>query len=73
MLRVGSRVNIGDNNWFEIYQFEAIEKRKGKVELLVSKDGKRVFEKRIARANKGTQKVYTFKFNGVYYEFLLKR
>jgi hypothetical protein len=73
MLRVGSRVDIGENIWFEVYQFEQIEKRKGKVHLIVLKDGKRTFEKRVARAEEGTQKVYNFKFQGENYRLLIRK
>ena len=70
------RVYFDNENWenfFEVYQFEKIERRKGKVYLVVLKDGKRTFEKRIARAAEGTQKIYTFKFLGYYYDILVKK
>lgn len=73
MLKIGNRVDIGENSWFEVYQFEHIEKRKGKVHLVVLKDGKRTFEKRVARAEEGTQKVYNFKFQGENYRLLIKK
>lgn len=73
MLKIGNRVDIGENSWFEVYQFEQIEKRKGKVHLVVLKDGKRTFEKRVARAEEGTQKVYNFKFQGENYRLLIKK
>lgn len=73
MLQIGNRVDIGENSWFEIYQFEQIEKRKGKVHLVVLKDGKRTFEKRVARAEEGTQKVYNFKFQGENYRLLIRK
>lgn len=73
MLQIGNRIDIGENSWFEIYQFEQIEKRKGKVHLVVLKDGKRTFEKRVARAEEGTQKVYNFKFQGENYRLLIRK
>ena len=73
MLKIGNRVDIGENSWFEVYQFEQIEKRKGKVHLIVLKDGKRTFEKRVARAEEDTQKVYTFKFQGENYRLLIRK
>lgn len=73
MLKIGNRVDIGENSWFEVYQFEQIEKRKGKVHLVVLKDGKRTFEKRVARAEEGTQKVYNFKFQGENYKLLIRK
>ena len=73
MLQIGNRVDIGEISWFEIFQFEQIEKRKGKVHLVVLKDGKRTFEKRVARAEEGTQKVYNFKFQGENYRLLIRK
>ena len=73
MLKIGNRVDIGENSWFEVYQFEQIEKRKGKVHLVVLKDGKRTFEKRVARAEEGTQKVYNFKFQGENFRLLIRK
>lgn len=73
MLKIGNRVDIGENSWFEVYQFEQIEKRKGKVHLIVLKDGKRTFEKRVARAEEGTQKVYNFKFQGENFRLLIRK
>ena len=73
MLKIGNRVDIGENSWFEVYQFEQIEKRKGKVHLIVLKDEKRTFEKRVARAEEGTQKVYKFKFQGENYKLLIRK
>lgn len=73
MLKIGTRVDIGENSWFEVYQFEQIEKRKGIVHLIVLKDGKRTFEKRVARAEEDTQKVYTFKFQGEIYRLLIRK
>ena len=73
MLKIGNRVDIGENSWFEVYQFEQIEKRKGIVHLVVLKDGKRTFEKRVARAEEGTQKVYNFKFQGENYRLLIRK
>lgn len=73
MLKIGNRVDIGENSGFEVYQFEQIEKRKGKVHLIVLKDGKRTFEKRVARAEEGTQKVYNFKFQGENFRLLIRK
>lgn len=61
------------DNFFEIYKFEQIKKRKGIVHLVVLKDGKRTFEKRVARAEEGTQKVYNFKFQGEIYRLLIRK
>ncbi len=70
------RVYYYDNNWenfFEVYKFEPTKRRKGIVHLVVLKDGKRVFEKRVARALEGTQKIYYFKFQGYYYDLLIRK
>ena len=61
------------DNFFEIYKFEQIKKRKGIVNLVVLKDRKRTFEKRVARAEEGTQKVYNFKFQGENYRLLIRK
>ena len=70
------RVYFDDENYenfFEIYNFEKTARRKGIVHLVVLKDGKRTFEKRVARAEEGTQKVYSFKFQGYYYDLLIRK
>lgn len=70
------RVYFDDNNlenFFEVYKFEQIKKRKGFVHLIILKDGKRTFEKRVARAVEGTQKIYSFKFQGNYYDLLIRK
>lgn len=70
------RVYFDDENYenfFEIYNFEKTARRKGIVHLVVLKDGKRTFEKRVARAEEGTQKVYYFKFQGYYYDLLIRK
>ena len=73
MNKLGDRIVINDTTWFEIYKYEPITKRKGNIYLIVMKDGKRVFEKRVARANVGTQKVFSFKLYGEFYELLLRK
>ena len=70
------RVYYDDNNWenfFEVYDFEQTARRKGIVRLVVLKDGKRTFEKRVAKAEEGTQRIYYFKFQGYYYDLLVKK
>ena len=70
------RVYFDDENYenfFEIYNFEKTARRKGIVHLVVLKDGKRTFEKRVARAEEGTQKVYNFKFQGENYRLLIRK